>query len=58
MLDLVEHSNRAKFVSALVTMVGIIRRLVGKLPPDEFRRKILYVEDRGHGVAIQFLGDR
>ncbi|CAL8466446.1 g5982 [Coccomyxa elongata] len=57
-LDLVEHCNRAMFVSALVAMVGIIRRLVGKLPPDEFRRKLLYIEDRGHGVAIQFLGDR
>ena len=57
-LDLREPYNRALFVSALVAMVRIIRRLVLSLPAEEFRRMILQPMDRGNGVSIQFLGDR
>lgn len=57
-LDLCEPYHRALFVSALVAMVRIIRRLVLSLPAEEFRRSILLPIDRGHGVSIQFLGDR
>lgn len=57
-LDLSKPYDRALFVSALVAMVRIIRRLVQSLPAEEFRRTILQPIDRGHGVTIQFLTDR
>jgi hypothetical protein len=57
-LDLCKAYDRALFVSALVTMVSIIRRLLKSLPAEEFRRAILRPIDGRHGVSIQFLGDR
>jgi hypothetical protein len=57
-LDLRGPYHRALFVSAIVAMFRIIRRLVLALPAEEFRRSILKPIDRGHGVTIQFLNNR
>lgn len=57
-LNLCKPYNRALFVSALVTMARIIRRMILSLPAEEFRPGILRTIDRGNGVSIQFLGDR
>ncbi len=57
-LDLIEPYHRALFVSALVAMVRIIRRLILSLPAEEFRRTLLRPIDQGNGVSIRFLGDR
>jgi hypothetical protein len=57
MLILCDPNDHALFVSSLVAMIRIIRRLLKSLPAEEFRRTIFRTINQGDRVSMQFLKD-